>query len=278
LTLIQAGKLLSLANVGRPGETPAEVPAGYQIEKVLTLVGRQITPGEEFIINLTGGTKMMAIGAFAAAMQRKAGFVYLESERKHSVLYHHHFDAQGVIQPATAQTLPGLITIDEYLRAHVDGYTLAPPPAPQNAEERVGFAFEQAVQQALAGRVDEVLASVKPGGVANQIEIDLLIRCDNQVAAAEIKVGRGDEGPKKGIDQLATATAREYLGTYTGRLLITANQQTPKIRQLATEKGITLLTARRFGEHKIEPGDQRQLIAEIRKLLGATHDEGMQPT
>ena len=86
------------------------------------------------------------------------------------------------------------------------------------------------------------------------------------------------EGPKKGIAQLATATAREYLGTYTGRLLITANQQTPKIRQLASEKGITLLTARRFGEHKIEPGDQRQLIAEIRKLLGATHDGGMKPT
>lgn len=43
----------------------------------------------------------------------------------------------------------------------------------------------------------EVLPNVRPAGAGDQIEIDLVIRHGNQVAVAEVKRGRGSEGPKK---------------------------------------------------------------------------------
>ena len=86
-----------------------------------------------------------------------------------------------------------------------------------------------------------MLPNVRPAGAGDQIEIDLVIRQGNQVAVAEVKRGRGDEGPKKGIDQLATAGGREYLGTYARKLLITAGYTGEKIRSLALERQVAII-------------------------------------
>lgn len=41
------------------------------------------------IFNLTGGTKPMSLAAFLVAFQRKAPFVYFQTEGGHSLLFHY---------------------------------------------------------------------------------------------------------------------------------------------------------------------------------------------
>ncbi len=109
---------------------------------------------------------------------------------------------------------------------------------------------------------------MRPEGVANQIEIDLVIRVGNQVGVAEVKLGGGAERPKQGIDQLSTAASREYLGTYTARFLITANPLARSVLQLAKEKQVTVvtLTDYRLGE-LLTPADKQRLIQAVRQRL-----------
>jgi hypothetical protein len=120
------------------------------------------------------------------------------------------------------------------LRAHLPGYVIHGPST------KSGGAFEIAVGSALKSAGFEVLAGVRPNGVAEQIELDLVIRHKNQVGIAEVKMG-GEERPKQGIDQLGTASSREYLGTYTERFLILAKQPNAAIRELAKEKKVTVI-------------------------------------
>jgi hypothetical protein len=62
------------------------------------------------------------------------------------------------------------------------------------------------------------------------------------VGIAEVKLGDlAGRGPKAGLDQLAMAGGREYLGTYTAKFLIVARKQQPGILTLARERGIDVI-------------------------------------
>lgn len=232
LTRAVAGRLQRLL----PGSEVQE-SAAYSLSTLLPLLGRMRASSGKTIVNLTGGTKIMSVAAFVHSAQHGLPFVYLESEQRRSILHHFQFGG-GKFQLADAVELPDLITIDDYLRAHLDDFDITGFSRNDDGELTEGGRFEQVIYTALEGKVDEVLAGVRPHGVGDQIDIDLIIRCGNQAGIAEVKIGRGETGPKKGIDQLSTAGAREYLGTYTTRILITANSLPDRVKKLATQHNV----------------------------------------
>ena len=241
----------------------------YDLPKILMRLAELAPADAPMLVNLTGGTKMMMLGAFALTMQRGWEFVYLESEHRPPVLYRYSF-ASGGLRRKEGTPLPPLITAAEYLRAHLPGFRTEGFNRNAHGQLTEGGFFEQAVYDALLPQVDEVIAGVRPEGVANQIEMDLVIRIGNQVGVAEVKLGGGEERPKQGIDQLSTATSREYLGTYTARFLITANPLAASITQLAKEKQITVVT---LCEYRVGAA----LTARDRLWLGAAIREKLAP-
>lgn len=233
----------------------------YELPTILARLAEVAPADQPMLVNLTGGTKMMMLGAFALAMQRDWDFVYLESERSPAALYR-YTSASGKLRLKEKVRLPALITLEEYLHAHLPGFHS------QGFSPTKGGQFEKAVYDALLPEVDEILAGVRPEGIADQIEMDLVIRIGNQVGVAEIKCGHM-ERPKQGIDQLSTATSREYLGTYTARFLITDTPLPVRIERLAKEKQIGVVTLDRYRREaaSLASGDRQQLVEAVRRRL-----------
>ena len=214
--------------------------APYDFEGALRAMQRRLEGVPDVIFNLTGGTKMMALAAYALASQRQANFVYLESEKHRAILYRYAY-ANGLPHRLQKEVLPPLISAADYLNAHLPGFRETGYSTDDRGGLTSGGAFERAIHRALQTRFDEVLVGVRPEGVANQIEIDLVIRCGNQVGIAEIKLGGGDSG-KRGLDQLKMAGGREYLGTYTTQFMIVARRYlSSKIETLARQRGVNVV-------------------------------------
>lgn len=209
----------------------------YDINQFKEVVKKIINPYDRCIFNITGGTKIMSVALFEIASEKRAPILYLQSEGKETLLYQFTFNQDGSINQ-NMDTLPELINADIYLRAHLWDYDSI---VPQNNS---GSAFEKSITDVLKSYNFEVISSVKPKGEGNQLEVDAVIRLKgtNNVGIAEIKIGdRAEEGPKKGIDQLALAGQREYLGTYTQRFLITSRILSKQIKELAQAHRINVI-------------------------------------
>ncbi len=238
----------------------------YDPPAILAALGKLLPAGEAAIVNLTGGTKMMMLAAFALAMQRGWEFVYLESEHTPNRL-HRYSLADGHLRRISSQKLPELISAADYLNAHLPGFDETGCSRDEKGHLTIGGRFEQAVYDALKDDF-EVLAGVRPKGVANQIEIDLVIRRGNRVGIAEVKLGGGDARPKQGIDQLSTAGGRVYLGTYTSKFLITGSRPAPSIKRLASERGVTIIPLPGYDDGlPLKRDDQARLLGVMREKL-----------
>lgn len=216
--------------------------------------------GGSLVFNLTGGTKPMVLAGYRLAEKHRSRFLYLQTEGRESKVYRYRFGAEG---PALegSDILPGVITIGDYLRAHLDGYTIT------GASKGEGGAFEEAVAQALEGMLDEKILGVKCGGA---LDIDLVLRCGNRVGIAEVKTGKKARS-KGGIDQLATAGGREFLGTYTSKLLIVDTEWDSSIshlRELASARDIVLVELPGYqGGVQLGEADKQTLIEKVSQVL-----------
>ncbi len=200
----------------------------YDLVKCRMAILKKLAGNSQVVFNLTGGTKIMSAAAHEAARAMNAPWVYYQTEGRRGrdqqgVLYEYGFSANGESLQQKRDVLPGdLLKLDEYLKAHLDsGYRVDGP------SRQAGGEMEQAVFAALKDVVDEILVGVKPEGIQDQAEMDLLLRCGNQVAVVEIKSGGSGSG-KHALDQLTTIAAREYLGTYAARILVT--QSNPEVK------------------------------------------------
>lgn len=242
----------------------------YDFNRILADLRRATPPDQPATINLTGGTKVMMLAAYELARQRQYPCLYLQSEQSGGTLHRYTFQ-DGQLQLLPPQPIPpNQLTIDDYLRAHLPGYQQEGPHRDENGRLSEGGRFEQAVCEALKIGCDEVMAGVRPAGVAQQIEIDLLIRCGNAVGIAEIKLGGKDSG-KRGLDQLKMAGEPTYLGTYTRQFLITAQSKLPpRISTLARERGVQVIYLPEYqdGQPLPAPAAER-LCRQVRQALGA---------
>ena len=161
------------------------------------------------------------------------------------------------------QLLPGLITLDDYLRAFVDGYQLT---GFAKDEASKGTRFERAIHTALEPVVDEIAVGLKLLGV---VDVDFVVRCANQVGIIEAKTGSGG---KKGIDQLSTAGEPRNLGTYTQKLLVSDqvwDHTLSNLRELAEARRIEVIELPSFStEGSLAVEDGEKLTQRVCKSLG----------
>ncbi len=239
--------------------------SAYDIEAtrgdLMKLVKDRGWKADELVFNLTGGTKAMAMAAFLAAAEVQAPFLYLQSEGKQTRLYRYAFDAKGRPQVVEDLLLPGLIKIEDYLRAFLGDYQ------PTGfAKDKKGRRFEQAIHAVLEPAVDETLVGVKLMGA---LDVDFVVRCDNQVGIIEAKIGGG---VKKGIDQLNTAGGQRYLGTYTQKMLVSDqvwDDSRSNLRELAQARRIEVIELSSFGDQgQLSAEDSEKLVSEVCRCLG----------
>lgn len=208
----------------------------YDIDSIKKQVLVKIQDSDDFIFNITGGTKLMSLALFQVALERKIKFIYFQSEENQSVIFDYNVTENGLSYNKI--TLSELLNNELYLKAHLFDFTVT------KTEKSSGADFENLICQTLKTNGFEVLQNIKPVGEGNQLEIDAVLRLkgSNNVGIAEIKVGdAAGEGPKKGIDQLALASQREYLGTYTKRFLITSRELQKPIKDLAKAHKINII-------------------------------------
>jgi hypothetical protein len=241
--------------------------SAYDIQAIVsalrTLIKKRGWKPADMLFNLTGGTKAMALAAYSVAMTHRAPFLYLQSEGRKTRLYRYEFGGNDIPCLASNELLPGLITIDDYIRAYADSY--------QNVgfSQKDGGLFEQAVYEALIPPiVDEIVAGVK---LAEALEIDLVVRCENQVGIIEAKTG-GQARKKGGIDQLNTAGGREYLGIYTRKMLVLDRiwgKDQSNLKALAQARGIEVIELPSYAvSGKFSSQDVGLLRSAVCKQLG----------
>ncbi len=240
-------------------------------EKLLNLIPSNAPP----IFNLTGGTKPMSLAAFQAARALRAQSIYYRTEGdrergQQSVLYWYAFEQNGTLRFQKREPLPSLLTLDLYLKAYLGEYE--PSPIDQ---KNVGLKLEKAVLEAInegikQGEFDEVQANIQPKGIKKQAEIDLLVRRGNNVAVLEVKSG-GEGSEKKALDQLTTIAAREYLGTYARRVLVTLanrNARANWYQALARALRVEVIEIQHLvRDGHLHPQDKRNLIGRLRLIL-----------
>jgi len=273
-TSLEASKKSARRLAGLMGNTRLfSVGDGYHISRILEALYREMgEPEDEVVVNVTGGTKPMMLAAFELARQRRYPVVYYQTEGprgrdQKSTLYRYRFDEQRELhlEEGYPRELPALITLDDYLKAHLDGYHY-------NTKETDGKPLEDAVAKALKPHVDEIKQSVVPDGVKDQVEIDLLVRCGNHVGVFEIKTG-GTGSDKHAIDQLTTMAAREYLGTYAARFMVTQASMEERYKALATALRVRVIELKEYYPGKpLSQKDQNRLFQTVSEIL-PTHQE-----
>lgn len=220
---------------------------------------------EPLIFNFTGGTKNMALAAYMLAVRYEAPLIYLQTEGHQSLLHEYRFD-DGELVLSEQTPLPTLIKNHDYIFAYVGDYQAI--GLARETSDVLGKQFERQVHDALSAHVDELTVGVKPIG---DLDIDLVVRCGNQVGLIEVKSGKNT---RKGINQLNTAGRREYFGTYTERFLVSnidwstrSNQQ-----ELADEVGdaIHVIEIKNFTAENpvISSEDRQRLVETICQNLG----------
>lgn len=187
--------------------------------------------GKNAIFNLTGGTKTMAFAAYELAVRLGSDFLYLQTEGTQSLIYRYTTSAGAPTLAGSPHQIGTLLTIDDYLRVYVGHYSV------EGTSPTTGGKFEEAVLRHIQPVVDECLAGVR---LSPTVEVDLIVRCGNQVGVVEVKTSRPG---KDGIDQLVAVCGREYLGIYTKRLLISSRswENLDGLKDLAHARDVTLI-------------------------------------
>ncbi len=183
-------------------------------------------------VNITGGTKQMALASWELARSKAAYAYYLETAKSQERL--HHFPLSGMSTPLQSHTesVPELITISDYIRVH--GFD---PNVRGNSENQ----FEQAILSILQETGYEVIHSFKQG----QVEIDFIVRNKNAIAFIEAKTG-GSARSKSGIDQLLTASSQDYFGTFVRKMIVGDEPLPSENARLASDRKITALAIPSF--------------------------------
>ncbi|MCS7259674.1 MAG: DUF1887 family CARF protein [Anaerolineae bacterium] len=246
---------------------PLEIRDAYRVAEIRNRIQQVVADRTDLIFNLTGGTKTMVLAAYELARQSRSPFLYFQTEGprgrdQQSILYRYAWDSDEAELDQRIIISQPLITLDDYLRAHFDDYTKT------GFSRESGGILERAVHDALKDYVDEIEAGVWPSGMKDQVEIDLAVRCGNQVGFIEVKWGGGKSG-KRAIDQLTTAAARELSGIYAARFLVTGVTRDDQYKAVATALNITIieLPEWQWKRRALSPNDAARLRQAIAQRL-----------
>ncbi len=207
------------------------------------------------VFDLSGGSKMMAFGAFQLAKEKSGILADMERIKHQYRLRLYHFKGEHAVLQRDV-VLPPLITIEDYLNAHLPGFDVEGFSTDERGKIDEGGEFEKTIYETLKPDVDEVLAGVRPAGVAHQIEIDLIVRRENGVGIIEAKTGVR----KAGIDQLDTAGNPTYMGMYATKFLITGRRLPRAHKTLAIAQQIHVIELPGYYPGRGIPHNERQFL------------------
>lgn len=231
----------------------------YDLEEITTAICSEIEKQDSgFLLNLTGGTKLMAFAGLELSRKKNAPFCYLQSEGKRNLLFFYDWNGDGraLRESSIRRIRRNLITIDDYIKIHLGNYY----------QTEFANEFEQSVYGVLGTHVTEITHSIKKGG---SLEIDLILRCGNHVGIAEVKAGKSATY-KEGIDQLNAACAREYFGTYTKKFLIVDRRYPHNNKELAKAWNINVIELTTSAEKdRVADADKETLVQSVISVLGA---------
>lgn len=214
--------------------------------------------GSQLIFNVTGGTKPMATAAYEIARQLGSCAFYYQTEDNQSLIHPYRF-MQGQLILSEPVPIAETLTLDDYLRLYIGDYRPNDLPKPDPFEPMV---YQSLKNNAWPGL--EVMPSVHFVDLAGNVEVDMLARYGNQVAAFEVK----RTANKKGIDQLNGIAEQRVLGTYTKKVLIAANKiSDPNLLELAKAYRITVIALESGASGQLSSADQQILIDTVLKLL-----------
>lgn len=213
----------------------------------------------ELLFNLTGGTKAMALAAYRVAERQRAAVVYLESERRRSLMYHYGWKRRQ-LELERIEELTSCVTLRDLLDVHL-GPRMWQEHGPNRQE---GGPFEEAIAAALCPHVDEVMIGVK--ALDGQIDIDVAVRLGNQCGIIEAKAGKNGKG-LDGIKQLSNAG--RHLGTFTQQFYVITVEPNRAHEALvaASRIHVVSLPAYQTGERVLPAADARRLADEVRGRL-----------
>ena len=235
----------------------------YDVGKATRQIAKLLRETSGTLVNVTGGTKPMSMAALAAARATSAQPFYVRSQRGKTEVDFYGFNERGDPLVVKGITIIDTICLEDHLVAYFGSeYQFT------GFGHGRGAAFEQAVHQALEPHVDEIGVGWKHESGA--VDVDFVVRCNNQVGIIEAKVG-GKARSTDGIKQLAVAGGQRFFGTYTRRFLVIDQEWSHKSnnRALAEAIGIILVELPRFAETgQLNNVESANLVAAVHKALG----------
>lgn len=198
----------------------------------------------ELLINLTGGTKAMALAALETARYSgsRASAFYCQTGARDHLLHRFRF-VDGRLTSEPPMRIAPSLTINDFLRLHAGRWHL----------EEFKNDFERNVATVLGslGSEYEFWPNVRLSGIGHGVEVDGILRFGSTFGVFEIKL-RAKKSD--GLDQLRSVTEQRTLGTYTKRFLVTSDPMHHNDMDLAEAYRVTVAT--------LPSGRQARLSAE----------------
>ncbi len=214
---------------------------------------------QPLVFNLTGGTKTMSLAAYQVAQQHDAATMYLQSEGKHTRVYHYIWENQQ-LHSTSNELLPECITLQDVFDLYL---------GPKNWKEygsgrTEGSPFEDALATTLRIHGYEVMIGVH--AMNGQIDVDIAVRSGNQYGIIEAKMG---ENGKKldGIKQLSTAA--RHLGTYSQTFYVITVPPQPAHTAITDASNIQVVSLPGYDRttNVLPPAEATVLVDKIGKTL-----------
>jgi len=241
----------------------------YDIVELEKEISSNFQVDDSWIFNITGATKPMVIAAYNIARSHGISTIYFQSEGKKALLYEYYFREQNLYKKEkTPVELPELITVDDYIRAHLGDYVVNGPHKDEKGIIDAGGKFEELISHVLQKYKIDTLCGVRPNVPNSQIEFDLIMRVKNNVGVAECKLSSGgEERQKRALEQLAFETQREYFGTYTEKFLITGGRIDNRLSKFASDQKYRIIELSSYKNETLSAEDEQLLINTVKKYL-----------
>jgi hypothetical protein len=206
----------------------------YSVDQIYRELERTVGSqrGPELLVNLTGGTKPMMLAAFQLALARKTPSFYFKSEGLLNEVY--FFQETSLPVPSTTPVAFDTTLTIKLHEAVFGQVRQAPKKNVGDKQER----FEAAVAHALRSATPAVFDEIAVGAHFGQVEIDVIVRWRNQIVFCEVNHQDLDKKAQKSLsnekvfanlkqklDQLSTASGRDYFGTYIKKAVIFAGTE-----------------------------------------------------
>ena len=240
---------------------PYDVP--YMIKAINKKLKKLGWKPAETLFDLSDGSKLMFYAATELAKAHESPVVDIERIGHRYRIRQFEFQDHQIIMTRD-EYLPGLISISDYLNCYLPGFHEDGYSRDSHGHIDIGGRFESAVYNALAPHVDEVMSGVRPKGVSEQIEIDLVVRQGNAVGIVEAKTGV----KKAGIDQLDTAGNPHYLGDFLAKMLVTGRYLPRAHKALAYAQEVRVIELPDYDDRLgLSQSEQRRLVKTVLDVL-----------